>query len=598
MSTYLEEVQAEKKFTGNVVLLIDGVYYAIRQPDSGLVIDSPFDKCVESLVLNPTTVDLRRVTTTISSFSFKIVDRELAISSLILGNAADFIGKEVTVFLGRSFVGMDFAGYYQLPVTRIKKVSYSLNAYTFSSTEDTDRMNRPIYDETAKLGAAILVDTTILQMDRDLSDFPATGLLRIDDEYMSYAAVNTVLNRFTGVIRGELNSTPATHDLAADAYLAEVVSGHPIDILLQILTSGGGGGAYDLLQDGLAISSSLIDLDEIENIRDTLFTDEGFQVVEGVLSNETSALKAIENQILSPLNLRFSYSQNSKLTLAVIDKAIFVEDSGSIDEDSIAKRPTWDVDGNNLTNKIKISWDFDEATQMFLRTQTFTESDSIATYGEQNPLSLEFKWFHDDEGAEEIISEYANALLTRLAFPVPVVGISTHMDKSLRNIGDKAYIESSQIPSSDGSLTFASEMEIVSRAINIQTGDVQFKLAFTSFTSIRSGYISPSDLIDNVVSQKIIDVPAGRGTYYKAGWKMRLWDQVNNTYLADAVNTILSISGDRITFENNWTTILTENYRIRFCDYDDAVDTQKRYAFVSDGSNNFDDGGAPYKVTY
>lgn len=595
MSNYVDVIETDKKFVGNVVLLISGQYYAIREPDSGLSIAAPFNKCVQSLVLNPTTVDLRRVTTTISSFSFRLIDRQLALSALIAGNAASFVGQEVEIWLGRSFVDMDFSEYFKLPNTRIKKVSHSDNSYNFSSTEDTDRMQKPIYDETALLSAGVLEATTVFVMDRDLSDFPSSGLLQIEDEYVSYTGVDLVLNRFTGVVRGELNTTPADHDLGVAVYLAEEISGNPIDILLQILTSGGGGSAYDILQDGLAISQSLLDLTEIEAIRDNLFDDYEFN---GVLSNITSTLKTIETEILTPLNLRFTYSQNSKLSLAVIDKAIFVDESGTIDETSIAKHPNWDVDGNQLSNVIKISWDYSEGTKRYLRTETFRDEDSILLYGEQTPLTFTFKWFHDADGAEEKITEFAEALLVRLAYPVPTVTLNTQMDKSLRNIGDKAFITSSQIPANDGTLSFASEMEIVSRSINVINGDVQFKLAFTSFTSIRSGYVAPSDLIDTVLSQKKITVPAGRGTYYRVGWKFRLWDQTANAYLADAVNTITEIDGDDITFENNWTTILATNHRIRFADYDDAAATQKRYAFVSDDSNNFTDGGAPYKVTY
>lgn len=595
MSTYLNEVQTEKRYIGNVVIKIGVNYFAIRQPDSGLVISSPFDRCVQSLVLNPTTVDLRNVTTTIASYSFKLIDKELAISALVKGNAADFIKQEVTIWLGRSGTGMDFADYYQLPKTRIQKASHPDNSYTFSSVEDIERMQRSLYDQESFLYGDILPGTTTIVADRDISEYPTAGLLKIDDEFMSYSSIDTVLNRFNGVIRGELNSIPATHTGGTQILAAESITDNPINILLKILTSGGGGGPYDVLRDGLGISSTLLDFTEIETIRDNLFSSRTFSLA---LYSIDSALKVIEDEILAPLNIRFSYSQNSKITLAVLDKAVFVDETGSIDEDSITKFPQWDVDGNRVVNVLKIAWDYDEPSSKFLKNETYKDADSIAKFGEQTPLNYEFKGVKAALDGADLISYFAGRLLARLSSPVPEVSLNAQMDKSLRNIGDKTYIKSSQLPSSDGTLNFASEMEIVSRAINIQNGDVQFKLAFTSFTDIRSGYVAPSDLIQSISSQKKVTLPAGRGAYYKAGWVMRLWDASLSQYTADPINTIESISGDDITFVNSWATTLTTNHRIKFCDYDDATESQKRYSFISSGSSNFADNRTPYLITF
>lgn len=596
MTDYVTEVQAEKKFVGNVVIQIDSNFFAIRQPDSGLSISAPFDRCIESVVLNPTTVDPKRVTTTISSNSFKLVDIDLAISALVQGRARNFIGKECTIWIGRSFVGMDFADYLQLPKVRISKASHPGNAYTFSATEDTDRMQRPLYDAELRLAVDIVSGTTVIDVEGELADLPSSGLVKIDDEFISYAGVDLIEEQLTGCIRGELNTTPAAHSAGAAVLQAENTTDNPLDLLLKILTSGGGGGAYDVLQDGLGISESLIDVAEIEALRDEKFDDLVFPLT---LYSIENALKVIENEILAPLNLRFTYSANAKLSLVLLDRAVFAEETASMNEDSITKFPTWDADGTQIVNVLKIQWDYSEASKRTLRSQTFRDEDSIAAYGERQPLSFTFKAVRDAYGGEDLVTDFATRLLVRLSQPNPVVSLNTHLDKSLQNIGGKTFVESSQIPASDGTLNFANEMEIVSRAINIQTGDVQFKLAFTSFTDIRSGYIAPSDLIEAVTSQKRVTLPAGRGTYYRAGWKMRLWDEVAVAYLPDAVNTIESVVGDELIFANNWTTALVPaDQRLRFADYEDSVSTQKRYCFVSDGSNNFDDGGAPYRVTY
>lgn len=627
MSTYLESVIADKKYKGNVVIQIGANYFSIRQPDSGLVIPSPYDKCVSGLLLNPTQIDIRTVTTTISTFSFRLLDKNGIITALVLGDAANLIKQTVRIFLGRSGVGMAFADYFELPQTIISKCDHADNSYNFQSTEQTDRMARPIYDFKSALDGDILTETTIWTMRDSIADFPTSGFLKVDDEFVSYSGVDLSDNRFLGVIRGELGSTPATHDANTDVILVETVTGNPLDIILKILISGGGGGTYDVLQDGLGISESLIDIDEIETLRDELFVDVEFTLS---LHSIPSTLKYLESELLMPNNLRFTNSRNSKITLAILDRAQFVEDDDIIDHDTMTKFPKWSIDGRKVTNVLIVEWDYVEGTTRFNERSTYEDAESIAAYGRQTPLTYQFKGPKAADGGEDIIENFATRLLARLAFPTPEIQISTHIDKSLQTIGDKTYLVSNKIPAADGTLNFASNLEIVSRAINLTNGDVQFKLAFTSFTNIRSGFVAPSDLIQSVISQKKVTIPGGRAGYYTVGWYLRLWDEVNQEYVADPPNRIVAITsgvtsyllaedgdilitedgealtqesledGDVITFEDNFATTLTEggDFRIRFANYDEVIESQKRYCFISDGGADFDDGKPTYKVTY
>lgn len=597
---YTDIVKTEKRFIPNVVILIGSTYYAIRQPDSGLVITSPFDRVISSLVLNPTSIDIKRVNTTIASYSFRFVDRENVITTQIAGNAASFVGREVTIWLGRSRANTDealipFSDYYQLPKTRIKKVEHSDNSYSFSSTEDTDRMNQPIYDQTSALAVDILSGTTTLTMRDDISTFPASGFLKIDNEFMSYTSKDNVAKTFLGVVRGELFSVPAAHSTNTNAYLVQTITDNPLNIVLRVLISGGGGGIYDNLQDGCGIANSLIDIAGITALRDNLFSTLQFKLS---LYNLTSALKFLEEQILQPCNLRFTYSKDSKLTLAILDRAIFIEEQDLIDENSISKYPKWTVDDSKIINSLKIAWDFDEGTNQFKKNDTIEDAASITSYGKRTPLSFSFKGVQASLGGTAFIAAYANTILTRLSQPVAEVSLTTHIDKSLQTIGDKALIKTNTIPNTDGTLNFATEMEVIERAINFQTGDVNFKLAFTSFTGIRSCYIAPSDLFSTIISQAQVTVPTGRGAFYLVGWKVRLWNNLTRSYEADAINTILSVTSDTITFQNAWTTTLTTNHKLKFADYDDCIESQRRYCFVSDSGLNFVDGKPTYRITF
>lgn len=637
MSAYIEDVKTRKVFTGNVVIAItpriEGAttsYFSIREPDSGLNIQTPHNKSVVALNLNPTQIDLRKVTTTISTFSFRILDKDGIITSLVGGDAADLIRAEVRIYLGRNGVGdsaMDFADYFELPVTYITKCEHPDNSYTFSSSEQTERMDKPIYDFKSALGVDILVGTTEWTMRDDINDFPDSGFLKVENEFVSYAAKDLVNNRFTGVIRGELNSVPANHDANSDVFLVETVTDNPINIILKILISGGGGGTYDTLQSGLGIDESLIDIDEIEALRDELYS--GVQYTLSFYDID-SALKTIENELLMPNNLRFTNSVNSKVTLAVLDKARFVEETDVIDENTMTKFPKWTIDGAKVTNVIEVRWDFSEGANVWQGREVFRDEASILLYGEQRPLKFDFKGLKASLDGLALVTDFGQRLLARLSTPTPEIQITTQLDKSLQTIGDKAYLKSSKIPAPDGSLNFASDLEIISRAINQTSGDVTFKLAFTSFTTIRSGYIAPSDLILSNISQKKVNVTEGRTAQYLVGWYMRLWDEINQVYMPDPPNKIVGFEvgqsylldedGNRLTdedgnpliseeastqdtivFEDDWVTPITgpNNYRLRFADYDDVAESQKRYAFISEETGlDFGDGKPSYKVTY
>jgi hypothetical protein len=580
-----------------VVVQIGANYFSIRQPDSGLSIASPYDKSVISLSLNPTQIDIRKVNTTISTFTFKLLDADGIISALVLGDAAPLIGQEVRIFIGRSNVAMAFSDYFELPRTFIKKCDHGDNAYSFSSAEQTDRMTKPIYTAKSALGADILISTTTITARDDLADFPTAGVMKIDDEFISYTGVNLGLKQFTGCVRGELNSVPAAHSINTDIFTVETITDNPLNIILKLLISGGGGGTYDTLQSGLGISNALVDVSGIEALRDELFLGVQYTLT---LYSIDSALSLIETELLMPNNLRFSNSvTTSKLTLAILDKARYVEDDEIIDEDTITKFPKWAIDGAKVTNKIQIDWDYKEATKVYQKRDTYSDAASISAYGEQSPLVLKFKGIKSTLDGQALVDDFGGKLLARLALPTPEVSINTQIDKSLQALGDKAFLVSSKIPAADGTLNFSSLLEILSRSIDVTKGDVSFKLAFTSFTNIRSGFIAPSDTVVSVISQKKITVASGRGAQYKVGWVMKLWNSLSLVYESDAANTIESIVGDTITFTNNFATTLLTTHKIRFGIYDEVTESQKRFCFLSAAGANFTADNKPtYKVTY
>lgn len=598
MGTLASEI-TNKKFKPNVVIRFPDLSedFAVHQPDSGLTIAAG-RRVVSNLTVNPTRVDLRRVNTTIASNTFDLIDKNEIITALFKDNSKLFLKERVQIFIGRIGVSMDFSEYFELPETIVNGVTHNDNRYTFRSVEQTDRMNKPVFNFRSILEVDILAGTTTIDANTDIDDFPASGIIKINDEFISYTSKDNGARQFLGATRGEKGSTPSAHDAGSEIFNVTDVSGNPVDLLLQILISGGGGGPYDVLSEGLGIDESLIDVTEMENIRDQIFAGESYSY--SLYGFENMLKDFIEPELLDSINARFKISANSKISIAILDQTVFGEAPESISEDTQIRTPRYTVQDRRLVNKVIIDWDFLEGTQRYREQTTFIDQDSIDEFGEQAPLRKKWKGPKAASSGQLIVNDRGGRLIERFKTPTPDISVDTQMDKGLLNIGDKILLASSKIPSASGTLQFASEVEILEKSINWINGDVKFKLAFTSYTGIRGAYIAPSDNIVSITSQKVVDVGSGRGDCYEVGWKLQLWNNSTEAYEADAPNEIVSISGDQITFKDNFSTTLVAGgvHRLKFPEYDDASADQRRFAFISDDGNDFDDGSATYRITF
>lgn len=592
--SYESEVKNVKKYKGNVVILLRGKYYAIRQPDSGLVIPIEQAKGVVSLTINPTSVDFKRANQTIASYSFRLLDKALIITKELVGLATLFLNDEVRIWIGRSGVAMPFADYFELPRTTISKVGHSDNSYNFASKDATARMLKDVYNTKTVLQADITA-LTVAFIVESTDGFGSSGYLRINNEIVSYAAKTAT--QFQGIIRGEFGTVPSIQNFGDEVSELFKIIGNPITLILQIWTSTGAGtnGAYDVLPKGLGINSSLIDIGQLEQLRVNFFNGDQFTLYLYEIDN---TLRFLEEQLFQATGTRLITNSNQLVSLTLLDQASLDDSAANpIGEDSIDAYPTWDVEIKDIVNTIEISYDFQESTGKYLYKKTFFDQDSKNTFGEIKPLSFKFKGIREVDLGLLIINSLGKRLLSRFSSARPEISISTHIDKSLINVGDKVYLTSSQIPTGGGTLNFADSLEVVTRAIDPISGDCKFKLQFTSYTGTRGSYIAPSSTIVSVLTQSKVSLSAGRGDGYEVGWKVRLFNKLTFSFEPDPVNEISLISGDDVSFINPWTTILTINHSLRFADFDQVAESQKKFAFIGKVAGaNFDDGSSPYKI--
>lgn len=618
--TYASQLDV-RNYVGNVIVKMGGVYFSIRQPDSGLAVDPAYNGLVNSVVINPTQIDIRRVSSTISNFSFKLVDQNRAVTALIEGDAASYLDTDVEIWVGRSDVGMDFSEYYKLPTTRLKKLDYSDGVYSLQTQEQTERLNRALFQTATTLDVDILAATTTIDL-ASVADLPDAGYIKLENEIISYTGRDLVEKRLTGCIRGEFGTTPAAHSSGQAVYLLEHVQANPIDLLLQLLISGSGGlSSYDLLMDGCGLDEGLVDLGGILELKDSEFSAVS---VEAYLY-QINGLKWIEEEILTPLSLRFSVSEAGKLSVKMMDRLTVIPSGREITNSTIKGSPKWAVDASRIVNRLEVQWDYSEASGKYLQTSTFQDAASIARYGEKDKLSFKFKTIRQDMDGAEWVQAFATRTLRRLSTPNPEIQITTHIDKSTLGPVDRVRVTTNQIPDYDGTLDFSSQLEIVSRSINYMNGDVGFRLAFVSNTLHNLAFIAPSPFVLPFLSFKAgvyswvnrnqvsLRYWPGADTC-RVGWKVQLWLTQKNgfnlnsvvapigeaTLFDSTVYEVLAIDGTTVTLDREITQTVTPGqvFVLRFPAYSLCSEDQKRFSFVGLNSSNFPDEKQSYKITY
>lgn len=601
MATYAAEL-LKKAFQSNVVILLGGVYYTKRRPDSGLAA-SPGDGMVQSLKLNPAIIDARDARTSTRNYEFAIVDIGRALTAKFAGKTNAFTTEAVRIWLGRSSVGMDFSQYYELPQTQVVSVGFRNETYVFKSQDASSLLKQPAFDLSFTLASDVDDSGLTLTAAEDISMFPASGTLKVEQEVVTYTAKDDTARTFALSVRGSLSSEAKAHNKGQTVFNMRRLTGNPLTLFLQMLISPGGGGTYDVLTEGLGISQSLIDVAGIVALRDDNFASETFDFW---LYDIPDFLEWAQNEIFLACNCRLVTSaavpgtSAGKLTLAILDSNAFGKAKATLDNASILPETVdFQITSQKIINQVSIAYDYNEATGLFESVYVAEDATSIGIYNQdkdRKPYEIKLKGVKTASGGLDIVVARSKKILARFGRATPEINLTTHFDKSTVQPGDVVRL-TYPLPAPDGTRNFSADVEAMQVGLDQETGKAVFALEYTAYTGIKAGYISPADMIASVLAQSKITVLAGRGKFYKAGWFMRLFVPATGE-TADAANKITDVTGDTLTFATNFSTGLTLSHGVRFANYTEVAADQKDYAFVSAGSANFADGKTPYLVTF
>lgn len=580
--SFSKELQ-RNTFQANVVLVIDdSIIISQYQPDNWDLTDPRLLGIINNFSISPIEVDFQSVRTTIASINFTLLDKDLVISKLIAQDKFAWLNKKVDSYIGFVTGNYPSSSYKKLSTTYIRSISKKENSYDIKAEEPQSLLKKRIYTTLTDITTALLSTDDHVHV-TSTSSFPSSGILKAGNEFIQYSGKTST--SFTGLTRARLGSDAADASVGDLVFLVTYINNHSIDLLLDIIINQCG------------VSSDLVNSTQFTNIKTTYFnSDCNFSFYMYDIEN---ALTWLEQNLLLPNNCRLITDKDGKISLKILDVAISGTNSDIFSEDFQIGYPSYSIDSNDLVNKIIIKSDYEYGTNKYLKTQIFTDAESISKFGEKE-LELEFKGLYSSADVANLIaSNRASRLLSRLAYPRGVVETTTFFSKLENEIGDQVWFKSRFLPQPGSGDEFNNLLEIVSRAPMSLTNNAQikWKLTFTSYSFTRIPWIGPSPNILNVISQKKFTIPSDQSDYFRYGYKIRIWDNVNNVYFSDPVNTIVNVNGNEITCENDFSTTLTTDIKVVFPDYDDLTAEQKvEFSSICADTNIFPDGSDAYQI--
>jgi len=592
--TYETELQ-NKQFQLNLVLSVGGELFSSYQVDSdvgdllgtGSGIPTNRIGLINKVRSSGNKTDIRNVRTSLASLTFELLDKDARVTAILTSDEENLLEKEVIFYVGFITGSFDFADYQLISKTYVKSVRKRQNFYQFNARETTSLLRKRIFSINSPLDGDINSLATTLVVN-DGSIFPTSGRIKINNEFIQYNGVS--VNTLQNLSRGDLNSTADSHEDGDLVFFVQEVEDNPIDIMLQIITSDVGdmsNGTFDVLSTGgMGIDESLIDVTTFTDIRDTFFSGEEFR---DHLYDISDGLRYLEKEYLKANNLRF-ITKDGKISLAVLDQIDLTATVPELKEDDQEEGASWQAKSDKIVNEITIQYDFIEGLRRFSRTQVFTDDDSITKFG-RKPLVLQFRAIRADLSGTAIATNRATRLLGRLSTPRASVKVKTHFSESNFNLGDKVLFSNRFLPQQGGGLGMAEQLEILSRAVDWDTGRASFDLEFTSYAGLRIGLIAPSPFPVSVSSQTVFDVPDG--TCYRVDDVIWLEDDPG------VYRTIIDVTGNTITISSAFLTTLTTLTRVKIAPYDLASEFQRsRYAYIVDGTGFFGDGTKGYQILF
>jgi hypothetical protein len=363
-----------------------------------------------------------------------------------------------------------------------------------------------------------------------------------------------------------------------------VLSGNPLTILLQILTSGDGdNGDYDLLAaaNGLDIDESYIDVAGIEAARDTWYPGNSNYMRWTIVKRE-KAKNWIEREILKVLNIypvvdgqgRFSVKP-FKPAIAALDKV------QAFDESNIIGLPTWDGNLKDMINEVEIFYDYDSSGGTYDIEEYFIDSDSVDNRGPgRKPLNIKSRGIHTSLSPRSLPSRADDIINRRAGDIIPF----THANIPNIETGTRGFSNT--------------RMELVSRSVDWNKGLVKLNLLDTNFDRRNYAVISPSAPLSTCTASTSVTMSTGNVIKWNTSDVVDIKDargRIKSTSLTIKTRT----TNTGVIELNNTSTALAagiaSSWIMTYSGFTHVTTAQQLYGYICmTSSTQFSDGSAAH----
>jgi len=368
-----------------------------------------------------------------------------------------------------------------------------------------------------------------------------------------------------------------------------ILGGNPINIMLQVLTSTGGGtnGDYDTLAaaNGLGIDDDFINVTNIESVRDRWFPGPSVQM-SFTINKRVQAKKWLETEIFKILNVYPVIDADGKFNIKPFKPPLPSTDSvQSFDADNIIGIPSYDFNLKDLINEVECHYDWDGTDDEFDTEDFYIEATSLNNRGPgKSPLVLESKGMTTALNGEDFFLNRKAKVFERYATPPPRISMNTWFSGWLTEAGDIVPLTHPILPDIEsGTRGITNErMEVINRTINWKKGTVKIELLATGFEQGDYCQISPSMTVTAGIGNTSFSVSSADAAKFSIGDELAM--HYANMVVQSASITITNISGTTITVDTMGATP-SAGWVGQYAVYDSCTADQKRYWYASDGAD-------------
>ena len=379
------------------------------------------------------------------------------------------------------------------------------------------------------------------------------------------------------VFRSATDATPTT------------LTGHPLRILLQVLTSTGAGtnGDYDTLAaaDGLGIDTDHINLANILQVWEDWFPNNTYHF-SFTITDPIVAKRWFETEIFKVLNIYPVIDGDGKFNIKPFKPPLPTTTSvQTFDETVVSGYPEWDMNLEDTINEMEVHFGWNSTADEFSVINQYIDTNSVNNRGPgKQTLTIKSKGLTTEY--ESLAATRRNRVFHRFAAPPPKINVETKFDRMLTEVGDIVPVTHTLLPDTTaGSIGISGvRMEVIKRAPDFRNLKCKFTLLETGFAKSPYIALTPNGTITACSSTHDFSLSTGDMVKFSSGDEIVIHKPNRLPFTTNLTITSIGATG-LITVDTMGTTALpSSGFIIGYADYDVCSTGQQRYWFLNSSS--------------